>query len=299
MTCRVSSSSDRGEAAAVAGRGEKSRWRIFPPSRACAAGMLSWVSTRSSTKISPRCAATSSARPGDLGQGLRRDRGLPAGATAQSSSMCATIRDYVLVTPQLELGRGRRSIVSPRPWYQDLYVDQADGILKRTDQLRELKKRRVAVAARRRSPKSIDRVPLAADRELRRVDGIWFEVTLAPLPEPEYRAVRVTERLPLSPWDPTGPTFEADRTTRRLVTPGCFDVVSGEGVLAGPETVDARSWEDYRKRQPDRHYAVAKRQLSSTALRRHGLTNLVEPQGEPASRSRAKDLTLWLCLLGF
>lgn len=209
------------------------------------------------------------------------------------------LRDYVLLTPRLELGRGQRVIHSPRPWHQDLYVDPGDGILKRTDQLPEPKKWRIAAVARRRSPKPIDRVPLTADRELRRVDGIWFEVTLAPLPEPEYRAVHVAERLPLSPWDPTGPTFEAERTMRRLVTPGCFDVVSGEAVLAGPETDDARSWEDYRKRQPDRRYAVAKRQLSSAALRRHGLTNLVEPRDEPVSQPRAKDLTLWLCLLGF
>jgi len=60
---------------------------------------------------------------------------------------------------------------------------------------------------------------------------------------------------------------------RRLVTAAVLDVVSGEMVLAGPVTDDERSWREYRHRNPRRRYAVAKRTLSRTELRRYGLEN--------------------------
>lgn len=207
--------------------------------------------------------------------------------------------DYVLVKPRREVGWRFFGVTMPGGWIQRFYVDPADGILKRTDQMLEVKARRAAARRRRLHEEPIDRVPLSSDRELRRLGGIWFEVKLAPLPEPAYRVFRVTETVPLSPWMPTGPSFAAERVVRRLMTPGCFDVVTGEAVLAGPELDNHQAWKDYRERNPDRRYAIAKRQLSRVELRRHGLVNDVAASASSAVlASGAKALPIWLDLLG-
>ena len=65
-------------------------------------------------------------------------------------------------------------------WYQPLYVDPRDGILKRTDRLPEARKRR----EERRSRKApVDRIELSLLHELRRIKGIWYDVSLDFLPE--------------------------------------------------------------------------------------------------------------------
>src|SRR5712691_4295248 len=91
------------------------------------------------------------------------------------------LRDFVAVKPRRQSGalyctqggKERRD----RLWYQPLYVDPRDGLLKRTDRLPEAK---TARRARKRAPEAPDRIALAGDRELRRIDGLWYEVTLAP-----------------------------------------------------------------------------------------------------------------------
>ena len=163
-----------------------------------------------------------------------------------------------------------------RLWYQPLYVDPKDGLLKRTDRLPEAKALR---AARRRKPApAFDRIALAPDRELRRIDGLWYEVRLAPLPDPEYRAVIEVRKVPLNRYARTSPVVEVEIRERRLVTPAVGDVVSGRAVPAGPDIDDERRWADYRRAHPDRRYAVSKRSLSRAELKRHGLRNL--PPGE-------------------
>jgi hypothetical protein len=83
------------------------------------------------------------------------------------------LRDFVC-WPQRRAGwyftyPGDRKEPFSRLWYQPLYVDEKDGILKRTDRLSEEKARR---RARRKPPsRPLDRVALAVDRELRRIDG--------------------------------------------------------------------------------------------------------------------------------
>jgi hypothetical protein len=56
------------------------------------------------------------------------------------------------------------------------------GILKRTDRLPEERARRRA--RRNAPPRPLDRVALAANREVRRIDGFWYKLRLAPIPDP-------------------------------------------------------------------------------------------------------------------
>ena len=92
-------------------------------------------------------------------------------------------------------------------WYQPLYVDEKDGILKCTDRLPEEKAR--LRARRNPSPRPLDRVALAADRELRRIDGFWYELRLAPMPDPVYRAIVEHRDVRLKPFDRRSPVVRS------------------------------------------------------------------------------------------
>jgi hypothetical protein len=185
------------------------------------------------------------------------------------------LADFVAVKPRRLSGRaylaGGGTEHWDRLWYQRLYVDPRDGLLKRTDRLPEAKALR---RARRDKPEPPDRIALAADRELRRIDGLWYEVALAPLPEPAYRAFEEVRKLALKVYARRSPVIEVEVKVRRLVTPAVIDAVSGGAVPAGPETDDERSWAEYRRTHPDRRFALGKRTLSRTELKRHGLRNL-------------------------
>ena len=87
------------------------------------------------------------------------------------------LKDFVEIRPR----RGIRpwSRWGDGLWYQPLYVDPRDGILKRTDRLPEARKRREA----RKREKPPERIELSTLRELRRIGGIWYDVTLEFLPE--------------------------------------------------------------------------------------------------------------------
>ena len=114
---------------------------------------------------------------------------------------------------------------------------------------------------------------MTEDRGLRLIRGLWYEVELAPLPEPVYRSFRETRKLPLKPYDRNGPIVEIEMEVRRLVTPAVRDVATGAMIAAGPNTDDEASWRSYRRGQPDRYYAIAKRVLSRRELRHHRLSN--------------------------
>jgi len=88
-----------------------------------------------------------------------------------------------------------------------------------------------------------------------------------------YRSFRETRKLPLKPYDRNGPIVEIEMEVRRLVTPAVRDVATGAMIAAGPNTDDEASWRSYRRGQPDRYYAIAKRVLSRRELRRHQLSN--------------------------
>ncbi|TWT03086.1 hypothetical protein [Reyranella sp. CPCC 100927] len=180
----------------------------------------------------------------------------------------ALLEDVVIVQPGWGIKR-RPQQPSRDPWPQPLYVDPRDGILKRTANLPEAKTHRQKMAEEKRRTPPVERIALSAERELRCIDGIWYEVVLAQLPQPQYRAT-IQRVLSKSGRAHAAPTVI---TVRRLITPAVRDAATGETVLAGPEIDDPVAWGRHRQRYPDRRYAVAKRQISAADLRRHGLAN--------------------------
>jgi hypothetical protein len=181
------------------------------------------------------------------------------------------LADFVAINPHRRSGRlfglDGSKVCYDRLWLEPFYVDPRDGLLKRTDRLAEARALR---HARRAPPVPPDRIALGADRELRCLNGLWFEVMLAPLPEPEYRELR---KIPLKPYASRSPVIETEMTIRRLATPAVLDVVAGARVPVGPDVDEARASAAYRKTYPDRRYAVSKRALARAELRRHGLSN--------------------------
>jgi len=119
----------------------------------------------------------------------------------------------------------------------------------------------------------VEHVPLGDDRELRLLGGIWYELTIAPLPESVYRVQRETRKLPYVPYSSRSRFFEADMNIGRLITPPVRDVASGAMIEVGPAIDDAQSWVAYRRERPDRRYTTGKRVLSRRELRHHGLKN--------------------------
>jgi hypothetical protein len=187
------------------------------------------------------------------------------------------VKDFVAVRPR----RGIRSIYSAFQakggrlalWHQPLYVDPEDGILKRTDRLPEEKARRRKEAARKHQLPPAERVAIAPDRELRLINGLWYELTLARMPKAQYRAMTEMRKTPLKPWTRNSRTVETEVTVRRLISAVVVDAASGRRIPVGPEIDDTRSWQEFRRKYPDGRYAVSKRQLSTRELRRHGITN--------------------------
>lgn len=173
------------------------------------------------------------------------------------------LKDFVAVKPRRGIYPGigwpRRSAGL---WHQPLYVDPNDGILKRTDRLPEEKARRRREAGRQ--PPPVERIAIAPDRELRRLDGIWYAITLAPLPAPAYATVSEKLQAHLA---------KTKTTIKLLVTRPVTDLISGQTIPVGPDTNDPAAWAAYRRQHPDRRYATAKRQMSTAELRRHGLAN--------------------------
>jgi hypothetical protein len=172
------------------------------------------------------------------------------------------LRGFVAITPRRNINRWRSSLRSGL-WWQPFYVDPVTGLLLRTDRLPEEKARRRAKLNHRAPP--VDRVALMNDRELRLINGLWYEVRLALLPEPIYRATRETVKVPRH-IGRKELVFDAEINVRRLISPPVWDVVSKCTIAVGPLIDDPKSWRSYRHRQPDRRYAIAKRVLSHREL---------------------------------
>lgn len=182
------------------------------------------------------------------------------------------LRDFVAVLPRRNIAEWRGSNAAG-VWWQDFYVDPKTGLLCRTDRLPEERGRLHAKRSRPSPP--VESVALGGDRELRLIDGLWYELRMAPLPEPAYRVVREVRNVPLkSHFRSRGPTVEFEMDVRRLVSPPVRDAVAGKLIAVGPSIDDAASWETYRRDHPEHRYAAAKRVLSHRELRRHGLSNL-------------------------
>jgi hypothetical protein len=88
------------------------------------------------------------------------------------------LKDFVATRPRRGISPWYR--YGDGLWYQPLYVDPRDGILKRTDRLPEARKRR---ETRRRRKAPVDRIELSSLHELRRIKGIWYDVSLEFVPE--------------------------------------------------------------------------------------------------------------------
>jgi hypothetical protein len=143
--------------------------------------------------------------------------------------------------------RDWRMVALDDAWAPKLYVDPRTGILRRN-----LKAVAARVAVRRERKEHnfpgapADRRDLAPDRQLHRLGGIWYEVTLAPIPP-------------------------------RAAKPGKWTAVPYDVVLhcsvhafANDPKLGSANWWQYGHGE---RYAVAKRQLDRGELRRHGLHN--------------------------
>ncbi len=180
------------------------------------------------------------------------------------------LHDFVALAPRRDI----HDWLSPYRgglWWQRFYVDPVTGLLCRTDRLPEEKARRRS--KQNRPPPPVERIALAEDRELRLIDGHWYEVRLAILPDPVYKVSRETVIRPLHIYGRRDHAFEADMNIRRLASPPVWDAVSKKWIAVGPPVDDPASWRNYHRTQPDRRYAVAKRMLSHRELRHHGLRN--------------------------
>jgi hypothetical protein len=181
------------------------------------------------------------------------------------------LRDFVAIVPRRNI-HGWRSTIHGGLWWQEFFVDPVTGLLRRTDQLPEEKARRRL--KRHRPPQPVDRIALDETRELRRINGIWFELAMAPLPEPQFCARPETVRVPLKGYYlARGPFIEVEKEVRRLLSPPARDAVCGKDIAVGPMVDTPDAWRIYRREVPDRRYAIAKRTLSRRELQRHGLNN--------------------------
>ena len=93
------------------------------------------------------------------------------------------------------------------PWWQPLYID-AGGILRRTDALDRHVRR---ATPRKDVAEALVVVRLSETLELRKLDGLWHEVRLAPLPAAEYRSVSRSKKLSCGKM--------VDIPVRQLITP--------------------------------------------------------------------------------
>ena len=89
-----------------------------------------------------------------------------------------------------------------------MYVDPRDGPLKRTDKLDWYK-----ALAKSKPIAPVERFVVSDLLELRRLDGLWFEIALATSPAPEYLTVMRTATP-----SPAG-RQSASLSRRRLWTP--------------------------------------------------------------------------------
>lgn len=188
-----------------------------------------------------------------------------------TSTVQQHVRDHLSDFVNLHRQPSRYGGYGVRPWHEPLYVD-AHGILRRTDDLPEVRAARCRRRIQRPDPAESP-VRFSPLCELRRIGGVWYEVRLAPLPEPEYRPVVRTVKQRINPYAAASPERTMQFRLHQLVTPAVQDIVSGDAVLAGPEIDDHDSWRRYRETRPERVYAIAKRELSRRELRMHGLKN--------------------------
>ena len=187
------------------------------------------------------------------------------------------LKDFVALKPRpvmrhMWCAQRKRWIDGQGPWPRLLYVDEK-GVLRRTADLAWVKRWERQRAAAKVPTRTDDVIVLSEMVELRRFNGIWFEVQRAALPQPEYIPLRRQIRKRRNPYSWPPAEISVDVVVRQLITPAVVDIVTGKPVTAGPELDEHDAWREYRKAVPSRTYAASRRQLSRAELRRHGLQN--------------------------
>ena len=177
------------------------------------------------------------------------------------------LKDFVEINPRCGL-TSRYSILGKELWWQPLYVHPDNGLLCRTDQHPARRAARI-VEANKPKPE-IDRVKVTTELELRLIDGLWYEVQMAPIPQPEYISENRLVRQPIG-WGRKRRWVEVEKMVGRLITPDVRDIVTGKLLPAGPSEDNRHEWYWFRREHPERYYGVAKRSLSRRELKRHGL----------------------------
>lgn len=152
------------------------------------------------------------------------------------------IRDFVAIdTDWVETPDGSAVLIRGRWPCKDtllkdaniaLFVHPRTGILLRNRHFVSWDQRVKQQREKKKAQESVDRRNIDAYRQLRRIDGIWYEVTLGQLPAPRVQA-------------------------NDIVCDACWDAVRKEWVSRQQGGADT--------------YAISKRQLGAHALKKYGL----------------------------
>ena len=180
--------------------------------------------------------------------------------------------------PITEGGRWRHLIVCPQ-----------SGLLLRVDDLPQVRhhkaEQQAKEAAKEAAEAAANPPPIRLDQEtdLRRINGIWYLVAYAVLPEPCPMRVKAIEPGDADP-DPAEirkagywleNLGEGRRAVMRLAEFPRFDVLIGQhirrGDMAPIRGVVTKSW--YTPKAPATHYAASKRQAPHAILLKYGLRN--------------------------
>lgn len=119
----------------------------------------------------------------------------------------------------------------------DFFVDPRDGIIKK------VKKRRKVVA-----PEPVTVVKIGDDRELRLINGVWFDFTLKALPPGEMKTYLDTAGIERKRW----------------VAPAVFDLLKRERVS---RQQPYRTWRGQLVERGDTHYYAERRTASKKIIK--------------------------------
>jgi hypothetical protein len=171
-------------------------------------------------------------------------------------------------------GRWHHLIVCPR-----------SGLLLRAADLPQVRQHKAEQEAKKNSESAANPPPIRLDPEtdLQRINGIWYLVTYATLPEPSPMRVKTIGPGDADP-DPAEmkkvgrwlkDLGEGRRAVMQLVHIHHFDVVVGRNIRRGEMAPirGAVSKSGYTPTAPAAHYAASKRQAPHALLLKHGLRN--------------------------
>jgi len=181
---------------------------------------------------------------------------------------------------------GRMIPITRGARWRYLIVCPRSGLLLRAADLPQVRQHKAEQEAKQAAEAAANPPPIRLDPEtdLQRINGIWYLVTYAELPEPSPMRVKTIGPGDADP-DPaemkkTGCWLrdlgEGRRAVMRLAESARFDVVVGRhihrGEMAPIRGAASKSW--YKPLPPATHYAASKRQAPHSLLLKHGLRNV-------------------------